>query len=167
MTKEQKELFKRLSESALLGLTVYGEARGEIPEGRMAVAQVILNRSRLWKQPIKDVCLATNQFSCFLDGDPNLPKLVKIASDLNNEMGKNDPLMRCMAAADNVIARAKGPSAELDRLIGDMLKKIDKATFYKVVGYPSKWFTDTIKAGKMRQVAIIGRHEFFEETKYA
>lgn len=54
--------------------TVYGEARGESAEGRVAVACVIRNR---WLKgfrrahTVTEVCLAPKQFSCWNESDPN------------------------------------------------------------------------------------------------
>ena len=53
--------------------TVWGEARGEDKEGRIAVASVILNRKNKqgWMgKTIIDVCLKKWQFSCWNENDP-------------------------------------------------------------------------------------------------
>ena len=58
--------------------TVWGEARGEDKEGRIAVASVSLNRKNKqgWMgKTIKDVCLKKWQFSCWNENDPNLEKI--------------------------------------------------------------------------------------------
>jgi spore germination cell wall hydrolase CwlJ-like protein len=55
-------------------LTVYGEARGEGDQGKIAVAWVIKNRAdnpRWWGSNISEVCLKPSQFSCWNPGDPN------------------------------------------------------------------------------------------------
>jgi len=58
--------------------TVFGEARGEGREGRIAVANVILNRHKRAKtrkqfggETIESVCLAPLQFSCWNKTDIN------------------------------------------------------------------------------------------------
>lgn len=54
--------------------TIYGEARGETAEGRVAVGCVIRNRYNLrWRRAktVADVCLAPSQFSCWNESDPN------------------------------------------------------------------------------------------------
>jgi len=60
--------------------TIFGEARGEPREGRIAVAHIIFNRSRrlAFAGPsagkdgaIAYVCQAPWQFSCWNKGDPN------------------------------------------------------------------------------------------------
>ncbi|MBV9842410.1 MAG: cell wall hydrolase [Sphingomonadaceae bacterium] len=45
--------------------TVYGEARGEPPEGQQAVASVVLNRSRSSGQPVSSVVTAPGQFEAW------------------------------------------------------------------------------------------------------
>lgn len=55
--------------------TIYGEARGEDLDGKIAVAHVILNRFRSGKWfaglSLAETCLQPRQFSCWNDGDPN------------------------------------------------------------------------------------------------
>ncbi|HSO43463.1 MAG TPA: cell wall hydrolase, partial [Rhodospirillales bacterium] len=53
-----------------LAATIWGEARGESEEGKLAVASVIANRATRpgwWGRDIRSVCLATAQFSCWWD----------------------------------------------------------------------------------------------------
>lgn len=61
----------------VMAQTVWGEARGEGPLGRAAVAWVILNRVRdfRWRSTIEGVCLQPWQFSCWNGGDANRPLL--------------------------------------------------------------------------------------------
>lgn len=64
--------------------TVYGEARGELMAGRVAVARVILNRVRIggwWGNSVGGVCRFPMQFSCWNPGDPNLPRLSAVTAD--------------------------------------------------------------------------------------
>ena len=74
----------------IMAKTVYGEARGESPEGREAVAHVILNRTlknggRRFGAGITEVCLSPWQFSCWNSGDPNARKLLALNS-INDEL---------------------------------------------------------------------------------
>lgn len=78
MTNE--ELKRDFSDSEIMFLTIIGEARGEPIEGQVAVANVILNRSKVRKLSIKDVCLQEKQFSCWNTNDPNRLKLTNLAS---------------------------------------------------------------------------------------
>ena len=56
-----------LTDRAVLGLTVWGEARDQTTAGRIAVANVILHRraARFWGPTISSVCLWPAQFSCW------------------------------------------------------------------------------------------------------
>ena len=67
----------------ILARTIYGEARGEYRNGKVAVAWVILNRTSAprWKSDIMSVCLQPKQFSCWLPKDPNFQKLKSIQMD--------------------------------------------------------------------------------------
>lgn len=58
-------LFSSIPEEQLLGLALFGEARGEQIEGQVAVGSVIRNRARLRKKSYPGIILAPNQFSCF------------------------------------------------------------------------------------------------------
>jgi N-acetylmuramoyl-L-alanine amidase len=73
-------------------LTIYGEARGETQESRVAVAHAILNRckaKRWWGKgvpalldhSIEEVCLTPKQFSCWDEKDPNRPLLLSMRED--------------------------------------------------------------------------------------
>lgn len=58
----------------VLARTIYGEARGEGREGMQAVANVVMNRTRLggwWGSEVAAVCLKPWQFSVWNEGDPN------------------------------------------------------------------------------------------------
>ena len=73
-------------EETLLAMLVWGEARGESPSGRVAVAHVPLTRLRernarrssLRRQAtLKSVILRRAQFSCFNRNDPNRELLLR------------------------------------------------------------------------------------------
>ena len=118
--------------------TLWGEARGETKAGREAIASVILNRlkkpSRFGKS-IEEVCLKPAQFSCWNDGDPNLPKLKKV--------DEIDPVFaECVAIAENAV---QGLLA--DSVIG--------ADHYHTAGVSPAW-----SQGKTPCI-IIGNHLFF------
>jgi hypothetical protein len=65
--------FMDLYDDFIAALTVWREARGEPPDGRLAVAMVIRNRMKdpRWPDSASNVCLQAKQFSCFNLGDPN------------------------------------------------------------------------------------------------
>jgi len=61
--------------------TVWGEARGEGPEGMLAVAHVIRNRAEKggwWGDTLETVCKKKWQFSCWNPNDPNRQKLLDL-----------------------------------------------------------------------------------------
>ena len=62
----------------ILAITLYGEARGEHTEGKIAVAWVIQNRMKdpRWPNTIGGVCTQPKQFSCWNANDPNFSILV-------------------------------------------------------------------------------------------
>ena len=64
--------------------TVYGESRSEGQFGKRAVAHVIRNRvaDPRWPDTIAEVCQQPRQFSCWNEGDPNLPKLKAANPDI-------------------------------------------------------------------------------------
>lgn len=118
--------------------TLWGEARGETKAGREAIASVILNRlkkpSRFGKS-IEEVCLKPAQFSCWNNGDPNLPKLKKV--------DESDPVFaECVAIAENAV---QGLLA--DSVIG--------ADHYHTAGVSPGW-----SHGKTPCITI-GNHLFF------
>lgn len=62
------ELKERLSDFVALALTIYGEARGEPVEGKIAVGCVVRNRVAHPKRfafTYRDVCLQRAAFSCW------------------------------------------------------------------------------------------------------
>ncbi len=76
--------FYRGIETDVLARTLWGEARGEGPQGMEAVASVILNRVKAahenggrhwWGNNIIQVCQKPYQFSCWNRSDPNFQKL--------------------------------------------------------------------------------------------
>lgn len=65
----------RATDIDILARTIHGEARGEPLEGKIAVANVVMNRLKANKwfsgKTIAETCLLKSQFSCWLRGDPN------------------------------------------------------------------------------------------------
>ena len=60
--------------------TIYGEARGEPHEGRLAVAFVPYNRAQISGRTVAQECLRKLQFSCWNAKDPNRPILLRLQS---------------------------------------------------------------------------------------
>jgi len=100
----------------LLAMCLFGEARGESAEALRAIAQVILNRarhahrvfgSRTGASLAENICrviLKPRQFSCFLESDPNYPKLF-------NPLDYEPPAVwqRCVDTAEEAFARGEQP----------------------------------------------------------
>lgn len=130
----------------VLARLVWGEARGELLKGQVAVACVVLNRvaDGRWggRGGIVSVCLKPWQFSCFNSNDPNLPLLL--------QPPKFSPFEQCELVAQLAV----------DGLLVD---PTGGATHYfnpSVV--PGRWPASWDKA-KMAARGQIGRHSFWLE----
>lgn len=64
------------SEGVVLRMALFGEARGESALGKLCVAWVMKNRSRMRSSSVKVEALRDRQFSCFNPEDPNRAKLL-------------------------------------------------------------------------------------------
>jgi N-acetylmuramoyl-L-alanine amidase len=86
-----------LFDKVIAGRTLYGEARGEPREGKVACAWVMLNRVRdpRWPDTWAEVCLQRLQFSCWWERGSNLDATMR-ASDADVET--------CMQIAGGVMA---------------------------------------------------------------
>ena len=129
----------RFDDLSVMARTVYGEARGEPQEGRLAVAHVILNRMRAggwWGQSVSEVCLKRWQFSCWNPGDPNRKRLFQV------ELHDKD-LMGCARACLDALAGSADPTGG--------------ATHYHATSLPAppRW-----ARGRIPDL-VIGRHAFF------
>jgi len=152
-TQDLKELllntFGMLNGRQLMALTIYGEARGESKEGKIAVGSVILERvdHRKWDgQTIQEVCLMPYQFSCYLPNDPNFKALKLIAESWKEKYQNGLDLQQCYRVAadllDGIIDRT--PAIAMNH-----------ATQYKTISCQAAW------ANKMKLIATIGAHEFY------
>lgn len=130
-----------------LARTLWGEARGELYGGRVAVGCVVRNRVELdlhgddkpdwWGEGYVEVCLKPFQFSCWNADDPNRSKLLAVTEG-------DAVFAECLVIARQVIG-------------GDLPDVTLGATHYHRVGldYPKSW-------GKPRRPMIqIGRHLFY------
>lgn len=122
----------------VLARTIWGEARGESQEGRIAVAWVVRNRSerRRWPSAVAAVCEQPWQFSCWNASDPNRSKLL----DLSTE----DMLYKeCHEVARAVLAgEIPDPTGGADHYFAD-------------------WITPPAWAEQMTFTTTIGRHLFY------
>ena len=149
---EAKAILRKLAElpeDELLARLIWGEARGEFIEGKMAVANVVMNRVKSGKYGgkggVKGVALKPWQFSCFNASDPNLGLM------LGPFGGRDAPFFhQCLTVAKIV----------LGELCSDNTRG---ATHYfnpDVVpgGWPKSW-----DPKRMRFLRKIGRHDFYKE----
>jgi hypothetical protein len=93
------QLFSSLSAEEILTLAVYGEARGESIKGKIAVMNVIRNRTEnirrygnidyAYRSVYHAVILKKYQFSCFNEGNVNRKLLEKIALDFDRYLKKD------------------------------------------------------------------------------
>jgi len=99
------------SEMDILARTIYGEARGESADGKIAVGCVIVNRAKLGAKyreqkdkrhplfgngTLQDAAQRPWQFSCWNSNDPNRDKLMAVqAGDVHFD--------RCRAAAERAV----------------------------------------------------------------
>lgn len=74
-----------LEDVMVLARTIYGEARGESYQDKLAVAHVVLNRwrdaTRRHDHTISATCLRYKQFSAWNEGDSNRGKVIGIMID--------------------------------------------------------------------------------------
>lgn len=127
----------------VLARTLWGEARGEGTQGMHAVANVILNRTKIaenkggfwWGNNVIQVCQKPYQFSCWNRSDPNFRKLQNV----------NDKDLH-FATALRLARRA---------VIGQLEDITEGATHYHAANITPYWT-------KGREpVNIIGRHKFY------
>lgn len=140
-------LFEKLTAGQLLGLLVYGEARGEPVEGQIAVACVVRNRLAVGKS-WHEVMLANTQFSCFNLGDPNRDRLLEIAVHKGVDPTSSDKaLLQSLWVARGIVDNY-------------LLDNTDRANHYCEAHLyetkPPTWAT--LKAETVR----IGNHQFFK-----
>jgi spore germination cell wall hydrolase CwlJ-like protein len=130
----------------LLTILLWGEARGEPDQGKLAVAEVVRNRVHRpawWGKDWHGVMLKPWQFSCFNSGDPALNSLDAVREGKERAL---EVWAACFRAAAFVYhADPWLPEAGIAR----------GASHYKRVDVQPKWST-----GK-QPVTVIGQHDFF------
>lgn len=123
----------------IMARTVWGEARGESREGKLAVAWVIMNRQMAGKwyagEYISQTCQKARQFSCWNREDPNRALLTKLAL-------RDSTFRECVWAAAAALA-----GAEPDPTNG--------ATHYHTAAVRPEW------AVGQTPTCTIGRHVFY------
>lgn len=120
--------------------TVWGEARGEPQDGRLAVAHVLVNRWRVDDgATLEAICHKPSQFSCWNKDDPNEPRVRAASWD--------DPNLRACLRA---VLEALDPHSQ--DLTGG-------ARHYCAIGKTPDWIE-----GRQPTVTI-GRHHFYAGIK--
>lgn len=147
---ELRKAVSQLPDRTVLGLTVYGEARGEPIEGRIAVAWVIKNRAAHRQQSIQKVCLAQWQFSCWWGFDANaLAVRDRAFRVLTGEVVADAAWLQTLTLAHQVLVGAVAdPTGQADHYLTTAL--------YHDPHRPS-WAAD------MPVTQVIGRHTFLRD----
>lgn len=126
-----------ISPDAIAVVTIFQEARGESQQGRIAVAEVIRNRTEAEYRSdgsVISTCLWPLQFSGWNPRDPNRIQSLKIDT--------NDPVVSdCMKAW------------EIAKVGSDLVKGADHYINLSIVARPP-WVDDT------KITAVIGAHTF-------
>jgi spore germination cell wall hydrolase CwlJ-like protein len=137
-----------LSELDVLALTIYGEARGEAVEGKIAVGNICRNRLKTnrWGATYERVCLAPMQFSCWT------PK-----GGLSNYIALKTLAQRIMDGHppdDDVLDECYWIAAGIQN--GAARDNVNKATFYFVTKSKTPaWAISHVP------VCVIGAHSFY------
>lgn len=161
MTPEDRQIFMALSQDQIMALEVYGEARGEPDEGKIAVCSVVLNREDFGLQhpawgklyggdTANVVILDPWQFSSFNSNDPNFPTLKAIAQDFWGHCVNGTVLDHCHDIALSVY------SGEIQRNV--------KAIYYETLASKGLWNQFVEKLGREPKIEkIIGKQRFYDE----
>jgi len=140
--------FGHLDDKQLTALTIYGEARGESRDGRIAVGSVIMERvkHREWDgETIHEVCLMPYQFSCYLPHDPNFRELARIAEAWDESFPKSATLRQCYKIASGLI------EGTIERNVNGALQYLNPRACKEL----PEW-TKT-----MKMVDAVGHHVFY------
>lgn len=152
------QLIAQLASDQVLAITLYGEARSEPVEGRIAVACCIRNRVEAdlghdqkpdwWGEGYTGVCLAPWQFSCWTPkgGAANYDAVMDVVRSAVNGLALGPIMRECAWIAMGTIGR-------------DLQDRVNGSTHYLTADLfriaPPKW-----AKGKTPQVRV-GAHLFF------
>ena len=148
LANEHDNAFWKLTPTQLFALTLYGEARGESVEGKIAVGTIILERTRAGNS-IKRTILQPQQFSCFSPNDKQYYRLNIIAEEWKYNYKKIPRLQECYAIAKGLVNGT---------ITGHRLLLENRATHFKTISVKPEW------SKKMNLVITIGGHQFYAET---
>lgn len=143
----EDEIRAALSDTQALAVTIWGEARSESLDGKVAVGNVVRNRMATRSATVKAICLADRQFSCWnQDGSANHHRVVQAAEQLlTPDRPMFDASLReCLFIAQGIVG-------------GALTDNVFNATHYFVAAMkpPPMW------ASGHTPVATIGAHVFF------
>lgn len=134
MTEEDVQIMAR---------TIFGEARGEIDEGKIAVGWVIRNRAAKYGCSIAEACLKSVHFSCWNNAASNDANQLSM---LTANLGER-AYARCMVAACQVAyGLVQDPTAGATHYHANYIP-------------PPTWAKD--KTGRQLPHVAIGRHLFY------
>ncbi|HSV28623.1 MAG TPA: cell wall hydrolase [Candidatus Omnitrophota bacterium] len=139
-------------EETILARTIYGEASGEKRAGRVAIANVIMNRVAAdlgndgkpdwWGEGVIEVCLKPWQFSCWNPTDPNRPRI--LLADR-----RAHPFGECLSIAREAVA------GRLDDITGGAVQYLNVRLTERLYGSQPNWVS------RMRHTVVVGRHHFY------
>jgi N-acetylmuramoyl-L-alanine amidase len=140
-----------MTDREALVATLYGEARGEPVEGRIAVACVLKNRreSGRWGRTFAAVALAPLQFSCWNENDPNCAKLRALVDQMAAGAPLTEPvLIECDWIASGILS-------------GAILGRVGESTHYHAA-----WMKQ-IPSWAVGQVPVcrVGQHMFYSHIR--
>jgi spore germination cell wall hydrolase CwlJ-like protein len=121
-------------EKDLIARTIWGEARNQSFQGKVAIAEVILTRMRALGCSAEKVIKAKKQFSCWNPRDPNRRKMLRLKKDSSGYLNAMKALEAALAGSDS---KARG------------------ASHYHTNKVKPKW------ANGQKAVASIGHHRFY------
>ena len=134
------------SEMLVVALCLLGECEGEPYTGKALVSETILNRAKQSNQSLKAVCLAPKQYSCF-NTETQQKKLIGRTAEWSTI---NSPAWKdCIEIAKEVCREGHRTTTPATHYYAPA--RLDK---------PPMW------ASKMRLVAVVGNHEFYEEIHH-
>lgn len=102
------ELKENLIHDEAVGLTIFGEARNQSIEGKIAVGNVIRNRLRsdqnFGGKTYKDLCFARHQFSCWWEIDTeNYMELRRAVELVTSHKSYNNSVLReCLFVGEGI-----------------------------------------------------------------
>lgn len=138
----------KLSDDALAVITIWGEARGEPPEGKAAVASVIKNRMKNRHQSdgtVRGTVLKPKQFSMFNPGDPNLKAFQEMIGTITPDSKEAQELKDIQ----EIWSQVKKTPLQFD------------ANLYHAEGVEPSW----AKSEKVKPITKIGNHLFYKEER--